>query len=488
MKTLLLLSLSSLSFLFINAQKVQTLPAEKDWVIKSVASNAKEWFFGTDDVFDKDILYLNDSEVVFPVRYDNKASGLVKMNKDGKVVWTLNFTSAVLGIGKQKNGVIVFLWTDVGISATIVDVFTGKNGREQGVYSTTKKEGAHPIVLNDAAGNFKSLVLRIDATHGERFPETSDRNAITKLMTITADEQLNLNGKELKLVGAGNTFVGVAVNDEGELFVCSQNEGQIFVEQFSAQGNQLNKLTTSFSLKKKGSYISAMTIDPQNKKAVLLGMHYESDKKSSKNIFYTCDFTAKKVIASNEEELDKDFARSLHAVKEHRGPAGRLGSIEDLQIVDILPIADKIIVIKEMRSAGNPTSSVIDLFHEYVVVSFYDRSWKLLGNVAYDKMLQTSSSGRSLGYWMDNGKLYIVANALSSILADYATLLLTIDVNSMQLQKISVLDKSGLEARSFIEAGGTIRFGNVLYLQNMIPQKAHYNTRFMHTVLQRVDL
>lgn len=488
MKTFLLLCLSSFSFLSIEAQKVQTFPGEKNWVIKGVASNAKEWFFGTDDVFNKDILYFNNNEVVFPVRYDNKASGLVKMNKEGKVLWTLDFTSAVLGIGKQKDGVIVFLWTDSGISATMVDATTGKNGKEQGVYSATKKEGAHPIVLNDGAGNFKYLIIRIDATHGERFPETSDRDAISKLIAITADEQLNLNAKELKLVGSGNAFVGTAVNDEGELFVSSQNEGQILVEEFSAQGTQLNKLMASFSLKRKGAYIPVMTIDPQNKKAVLLGMHYDSDKKSSRNIFYAFDFAVKKVTGSNEEDLDKDFGRSLHAVKEHKGPAGRLGSIEDLQIVDILPTTDRFIVIKEMRSAGNPTSSVIDLFHEYVVVSFYDRTWKLLGNVAYDKMLQTSSSGRSLGYWMDNGKLYIVANALSSILADYATLLLTVDIKSMQLQKTSVLDKSGLEARSFIEAGGTIHFGNILYVHNMIPQKAHYNTRFMHTVLQKVEL
>ena len=48
--------------------------------------------------------------------------------------------------------------------------------------------------------------------------------------------------------------------------------------------------------------------------------------------------------------------------------------------------------------------------------------------------------------------------------------------------------KLGLEKRSFIEAGGTIHFGNVLYLQNMVPQKGHYNTRFMHTVLQKVEL
>ena len=216
-------------------------------------------------------------------------------------------------------------------------------------------------------------------------------------------------------------------------------------------------------------------------------MHYRSSNKSKQNIFYAFDFTAKKVITSNEEELDKDFARSLHAVKEHKGPAGRAGSIEDLQIVDILQTTDKIIAIKEMRSAGI-SGDIIDLIHEYIVVSFYDRTWKPLGNIAYNKMLQTSTSGHSLGYWMENGKLYIVANALSSVLVDYASLLLTIDVDSMQLEKTSVLDKLGLEKRSFIEAGGTIHFGNVLYLQNMVPQKGHYNTRFMHTVLQKVEL
>ncbi len=161
--------------------------------------------------------------------------------------------------------------------------------------------------------------------------------------------------------------------------------------------------------------------------------------------------------------------------------------MEDLHIVDILQTADKIIVLKEMRSAG-ASGHIIDLFHEYIVVSFYDRTWKPLGNVAYDKMLQTSTSGRSLGYWMDNGKLYLVANALSSVLADYASLLLTIDVASMQLEKTAVLDKTGLEKRAFIEAGGTLHFENILYLQNMVPQKAHYNTRFMHTVLQKVEL
>lgn len=485
MKVLLLLCCSGFSFLLTNAQKTQVLPGEKDWVITSVNSNAKEWFFGTGDVFDKDILYFTN-EVVFPVRYD-KGSGLVKMTKDGKIAWTLNFPSAIIGIGKQKEQVLVFLRSDAGISLTAVDLSTGKSASEQAVYVPAKKEGDHEILLNDAAGNSRYLVIRVDATHGERFPETSDRDAVAKLITITADAQLHLTKKELKLAGNGNAFVGVATNEDNELFVASQNAGALLVEQFSPQGEPVNKLTTSFSLKKKGTFVPVMTIDSRNSKTVLLGMHYESSNKSSKNIFYAFDFASKKISVSGEEELDKDFARSLHAVKEHKGLAGRIGSIEDLQIVDILPTTDKFIVIKEMRSAGMDEHR-IDLFHEYIVVSFYDRSWKLLQNIAYDKMLQTGSSGRSLGYWMDNGKLYIVANALTSVLVEYASLLLTVDINSMQLEKTRVLDKTGLEAKSFIEAGGTIHFGNILYVQNMLPQKAHYNTRFMHTVMQKVEL
>lgn len=485
MKIFLLLCLSTLSFLFTAAQKLQTLPGEREWVIKGVSANTTEWPFTTNDVFGKQILYFTDSDVVFPVRY-NEGSGLVKMNKEGNVIWTLNFSPTIIGIGKQKEQVILFFSSDAGISATTVDISTGKKGKEQSVYASSGKEGVHAAVLNDASGNFECLVIRIDATRGERFPKATDKNAMLKLITITADQQLNLTAKELKPAGAGNAFVGVAVNDEGELFVGSQNEGQLLVEQFSAQGDPLHKLTASFPLKKKGSYIPVMTVDRQNKKAVLLGMHYESSSKSNRNIFYAFDFGAGKVVTGNEEELNKDFARSLHAVKAHKGPSGRMGSIEDLHIVAILQTADKIIAIKEMRSAGI-SDHIIDLFHEYIVVSFYDRNWKPLGNIGYDKMLQTSTSGRSLGYWVENGKLYMVANALSNVLVDYVSLLLTIDVNSMQLEKTAVLDKPGLEKRSFVEAGGTLHFGNILYLQNMVPQKAHYNTKFMHTVLQKVE-
>ena len=402
------------------------------------------------------------------------------------MIWTLNFPSEIIGMSKQKEQVILFLSSGAGISAATVDVSTGKKGKEQSVYAAPGKEGVHPMVLNDASGNFKCLVIRTDATRGERFPKAADRNAMVKLITITADQQLNVTEKEVKPAGGGTAFVGVVVNDDGELSVASQNEGRLLVKQFSSQGDPLNKLTASFSLKKKGTYIPAMTMDRQNEKAVLLGMHYQGTK-SNRNIFYAFDFDAGKVITSQEEELDKDAARALRAVKEHKGPAGQVGSMEDLHIVDILPTADKIIVLKEMRSAGF-SGHITDLFHEYIVVSFYDRTWKPLGHIAYDKMLQTSTSGRSLGYWMDNSKLYLVANALSSVLADYASLLLTIDVASMQLEKTSVLEKPGPEKRSFIEAGGTLHFGSLLYLQNMVPQKAHYNTRFMHTVLQKVEL
>ncbi len=68
MKIFLLLCLATLSFLFTTAQKVQTLPGEKKWVIKGVGSHTKEWSFNTDDVFDKHILYFNNSEAIFPVR------------------------------------------------------------------------------------------------------------------------------------------------------------------------------------------------------------------------------------------------------------------------------------------------------------------------------------------------------------------------------------------------------------------------------------
>ncbi len=119
-------------------------------------------------------------------------------------MWTLNFPSEITGMGKQKEQLILFLSSDAGISAATVDVSTGKKGKEQSVYAPSGKEGVHPTVLNDASGNFKCLVIRTDATKGERFPKAADKNAMVKLITITADQQLNLTAKELKPAGGGD--------------------------------------------------------------------------------------------------------------------------------------------------------------------------------------------------------------------------------------------------------------------------------------------
>jgi hypothetical protein len=486
MKKIFLLT-ALISTAALNAQNTATLPGERTWSFHSVLTNVNVWGDPVQKAFQSGIVYTSPTEAIVPVRYKKWTYGLMKINNEGNVLWEIRIPNNIIGLGKLKENLVVFYTPETYpirvIHAAVINPADGKKLKENTVYEN-EKAGNSVKVVNKPSGQFSHLSIRLSDNMGERFPTRTKDYAIRKLTAVYLDAELNPKLTEVKLLSTSSQYLGSIANEEGHFFTSMLSSDELVVERFDRATGQTEKLSTPFKFNSKADYFPVMTADLQNNHGIFMAMHYEGTDKDARNQLYHFDFSTKKILLAPEEKLNGSYAKTLDPVKVHNGPTSGLGSIEHLQVIDILQTGDKLIGIKEIKWFDISSN---DRFHEALVVSIYDRKLNLLKNLTYNKKLQTSSSaGRSLGYHVQNGKLYIILNALTSVIGTYGTMLLVINLDNMSFEKTSMLEKNKIGDRVFAESGASLWFANELLISNIVPKKEHYSVDELNTIFQKV--
>jgi hypothetical protein len=463
------------------------------WHVTQVDYAVSEYYSNRGD-FDK-VIYLGETEAVLPVEFDNEESGVVKLNQNGKELWQAKFKGTVLGTGLM-NGNIILVYAEYDrnflrkVHAATIDNATGKTMQDKVVYEIEQKLVSEVKILNTASSEIHGILIRISNDEGKRGNTDKQKAAnlsTSKLLLVELNKELSPNITEVKAAGQTGAFLGAIAGKNNDFFFCSVIGGLMVAEQFNNKGVFIAKLQSPLS-KRNDYQLPVISVDSKN--ALMVGVHYENTDKDLVTQVYYFDFASKKVLKTLEEKLDKSYARALEPLSIKKMQNGDLRQIERLHIVGVLPSTDKFAVIKEIQfldisNIGN--GGAVRHRNDAVVVSIYDQQWKLLKTLALDKKYEAFINlGRSLGMKVLGDKLYLVMPSLNAP-ASYSTLLATVNLNTLQVESFTELDKKNIGKSESVEAGATLWFPNAMLLEYFIP-KGGLRIKNINSIWQKVEL
>jgi hypothetical protein len=482
----------------LQAQKTFPPSGELDWKILDVPTNVSTFYDnGFSRSYSAGAVYVSESEAVVPVRFKKGAYGLVKVNKEGKVVWQTPLDGCIKGMAKFKNKIMV-LMADVSktnendienLYVATADPLTGKTAGKKKIFENPRELRVEPLFHKTTAGEFNKLLIRTTADKiNNRLWDADHVLKNGRLQVIGLGEDLSVKQtQEINLPAKDAAFIGSVVNDAGELFVAAAIEDQVVTYKFNASGVLESRLQAPFNAKNGFSKYPVLVADKTNSQGVLLGLNFINNNKGRSNQVYRFDFATKKVTGTGEEELNREYAKSIELQKlegSHR--SGFKKEPEDLRIIEIVQKDDKYVVVKEMREQIINSNGSEVFNNEAIIISFYDQNWKPIKNIGVDK--RYSSFGRysvSLGIYAMGDYLYLTSGTLTGP-ASYGDYLCVTNTRSMTLEKLVLLDKAGIGNAKSIEGGATVWFPDTFLLNydvlgsmfsndtNTILQKAEY--------------
>jgi hypothetical protein len=117
-----------------------------------------------------------------------------------------------------------------------------------------------------------------------------------------------------------------------------------------------------------------------------------------------------------------------------------------------------------------------------LVISIYNRQWKLLKTISFDKKNETNTAvGRSVGINLRDEKIYLIMPALAGS-SNFATLYAVVDLHEQKLEAFNIIDKAGVSKSLAIEAGASLWFQEGALIEYIVEKPR----REYHSVWQKV--
>ncbi len=497
MKALVLVFVTTFYFFApITAQKSHSASPELEWRVIETADNIA-FNFGTAFQCQNGILYLNESEAILPVTYKRKEFGLVKMLKTGKAKWEKPIGGYILGTA-LKNGNIFVLYTpdwesEIGriiivkeLHAALLNPENGNIIADKLIYTNTIKKHLEARIAKRPSSEIDHITIRnmsfsMETVRKDLPSETSNFQAIYLDNQLNTEKIVPINSSFLN-----NMFFGEQVNEAGESFLVSQSGTDIVVQKFGPGFEKSEKLSRSLGDSKASGIFPLLRIDKNNPEAIIFTINHLSEKKRANSIL-RFDFSTKKV-QSHLQESTKEYSKSLDWIKIDGVKAGNKNMIEDLKIVRVVQLADKIILVKEMQHSystfDKPTAS--RRYRDGIVISQYNHEMKLVKEIAIDKNHEVmSDEGLTLAANIVDEKLHIFNGVIVGIMR-YGTTHCIVNLKTMTLEKSVLLDREGFEFHEPIEGASTVWLGKTVLLNYLVAKGLA--KRDINTKIQRVDL
>jgi hypothetical protein len=492
-KRVLFLCLACLSFFFSNAQKVSPPTPEAQWHVQEVREPGGN--YDTPESFAKSIVYLNETEAVFPIQYNKDEWGVAKVDQQGKQLWQTKIKEVVIGVAKRDDNILSFYKAGEDfINEIHVQVISAANGKvlqDKVIFNNGTKIYIEPKILTRQDGTFIGLLVRVSnyplKNYYDSEKERKERLSTSKLSLLELGSDLSVASTEIKTTAKEGLFMGCQVGKNDDLFYSSILGEQLQVERFQKTGALVSKLTTPFS-RRSGILVPVTSLDINDLETVFIGLHYENKDKDRANQLFGFDFAAKKVLSAGEETPNKAMKKSLELTEIKDLQSADFYYIERLRIIDIVSTKDKVVVVKEMPFVNYPerASGATRYRNDVLIISIYDRQLKFIKIITLDKKYEAFVEvGRSIGIKVKDDKLYAVMGAVQGV-ASYATLLAVINLNNQQLELFTKLDKELRKAQS-IEGGATLWFSHSFLLEYLDEEGGMFSKKNYHAIWQKVE-
>jgi len=403
------------------AQKADPPLSENPWHIQEL--NEATGNFYSPSSFKKSIIYLNDG-AIGAVQFNREEWGAVRINQQGKIVWQVKVKGLIAGIGRRGDDILLFCSDEKDviktanlfvnktptfgfsktISAVLVNGTTGKKIQEKVVFDNGQDAYIDSRILIRPDGTFISLLVRVSNSEKSRMDpdkELKERLTSAKLSLLELQTDLSVKTIDIKAAGKEGLFLGSQVGKNDDFFFCSILDDQLIVERFQQSGVATGKLSTPLAVRSFNIKAEPVTaIDPFDPEVIFVGLHYRNKGKGIVNQVFGFNFSTKKIVGTGEEELDKSYRKSLEVNEIRELQKGSLVDMDALKVIDIVATKDKITVIKEIQftQSSAVNSAGIRFRNDVLVVSIYDRQWKLLKTITLDKKYEANMPvGRSIG-------------------------------------------------------------------------------------------
>jgi hypothetical protein len=437
---------------------------------------------------------MNTSEVIVPVIYEKDVYGLVKLDKEGKVLWQTHLDGMVKGTARFKDKIFVLLADHtkkgelINLHVVLVDPVTGKEGTRHNVYENTNELRVESFVSKTETGELNKLLIRTsDKKLTKMYWNVDDMLKNGHLQTIELNEDLSIKHiQTYNLPDKEALYIGSAVNRAGDLFVATSTNDQVVVYKFNASGTLESRIAAAYSARDGYSDCPVVMLDKTDDQRLLLALHFRNKNKDWINQIYKFDFLNKKVLSTGEEELNKAYVKGIELQRVQGSYTSRFRQNPgELFIVDMVQKDGKLAVVKEMRSSETSPGGAHLFSSEAIVVSFYDAQLKLIKNLGIDKKFQSFGNYcTSLGIHAMGDNLYLTSGTIVA-LATYGQYLCTINTSSMNIEKLALIDK--VRSGRPVEGGATLWFSDAILL-NINVLNGFLKIQDVNTALQKVEL
>jgi hypothetical protein len=449
---------------------------ETSWRIIGVSNNNP---FETDQrSFNRqdDILYYSASEAVFPVIFDNKAGGVVKINDKGAEVWKQNIKGFPLGISKMAENILVLYSKELDreksdmrrsvITALVLEPGRGKILAEKVILTIDDQKFSDIRLFKNKEGEFQRLMIRHTEWNGKWTFNTNKNEKETRLTNkielYSINKDLGVNLENNYTTNNALQFFSAALSPANHLFVLWGDAKALVLEKFEGN-NSVAKLSTALDWKEKSLPVAYMALNPNNDNDVVCAIKIVTGDITHKIVWFN---TSTKKIKVTDEVLNGKYQDQLETVMD--APEGSKKKIERkvfgfTNIISAFFYNDKPFVVKEVRgellpvSAGSHTRFVNgDAF-----VCAYDDDLvnKKQFFINKDYTAFVGGTGQSFGYRLKENIFQFLTNQNSGPLS-YTPIYGEIDLKEMKWVKLVRLKDGGSDAKSTqpIESAATIWF------------------------------
>jgi hypothetical protein len=488
-------------FIVGHSQKTSLTLSENAWHVQEL--NGAIGNFYSPSSFKQSIIYINDGAVA-AVQFNKDEWGAVRISQDGKVIWQLKVSGPIAGIAKKDNDILLF-YTDeeiknriraeglsTKVNALLINDITGKKIQEKVVFDNGSIAFIDYRVLTRVDGSFVNLVVRVSNFEKDRIDpdkERKERLTTSKLSLLDIQRDLSVKTSDIRAAGKEGLFLGSQLGKGDDLFFCSILDGQLMVERFLQSGAPSGKLSTPLAIKTtRGIVQPVISINPHNLDEVFVGLHYKSESRDITNQVFGFNFSTKKVGSTGEDDLGKAFKKSLELNEIKDLQSGSLVDMEALTVIDVVVTEKKVAVIKEIQftESSSVNSGGIWFRNDVLIVSIYDRQWKLLQTIGLDKKYEANMPvGRSVGIKPIGEKLHFVMSAVEGALK-YATVYAVIDLDNLKLESYSMLDKKGLPKIQAIEGGASLWFPDGVLIEYFDAKGGPFRRKDFYSTWQKI--
>ena len=342
-------------------------------------------------------LPLNDDLSLSTLKYGRKEYGIGLLNSKGSFTKEQTLNATPVGMGIMGDNVLLITAEEKNQKTRAYNALLIKKGGtnvlfEKSLFTKDNSNRISTTLLNDPNNNFGYVLFR-ETKYDEGFNFFGPSGFDTKFLESASLELYALNNKlepkkiEISTEAANTYFAGACADNARNIYICSFTKDNMVMEKFDSTGKLQGKLSSPFSVWKNPGLFFKMQNDKDNQGSITIaGAYMNADKKQAHNAI-RFDFTGKKVYATGEMVLNKQYLNSLKNAGEIKGR--NFVAIYGLVPIQILEDLDRVIVVKEIQyeQAGGKGESTT-YYREGAIITVYNKkTFEVERDILIDKKL-----------------------------------------------------------------------------------------------------